>query len=111
MTNKTKTIIGVVAVAGIGYYLYTQWKKKQGNKNFANYVDSDFFNAGGKVTGSQQTTLSNSGINIGASNCEVVQGNVGYVGMALSNNRIICSTGSGSTVICPRSQYGRNCGI
>jgi hypothetical protein len=45
MTNKTKTIIGVVAVAGIGYYLYMQMKKKQGsNKNFANYVDEDFYN-------------------------------------------------------------------
>lgn len=105
MTKKTKTIIGVVAVVGIGYYLYKQMKKNQGsNKNFANYVDEEFFNVGGKITGGKQTTLSTSGEQIGAMGCEIVQGNVGYAGMALSNNRIIVRTGNGTTLICPRGQ-------
>ena len=28
MNKQTKTIIGLAAVAGIGYYVYTQYKKK-----------------------------------------------------------------------------------
>ncbi len=109
MTKNTKTILGVVAVAGIGYYLYMQYKKKQGAKNFANYVDDDFFNVGGKLTGQRESGLvqagTRSGESIGAIGCEIVQGNVGYAGMSLSNNRIIVRTGNGTTLICPRGQY------
>jgi hypothetical protein len=36
MTKNTKTILGVVAVVGIGYYIYTRNKKR--DKNFSNYV-------------------------------------------------------------------------
>lgn len=106
MTKNTKTILGVVAIAGIGYYLYNQYMKNKGaKKNFVNYVDEDFYNVGGgKVTGTKQTTLSSSGANIGAMGCEIVQGNAGYVGMPLSNNRIIVRTGNGTTLICPRGQ-------
>lgn len=109
MTKNTKTILGVVAVAGIGYYLYNQWKNKKGSsKNFANYVDDDFFNVGGKLTGQKESGIvqagTRSGLDIGASGCEIVDGNVGYAGMALSNNRIIVRTGNGTTLICPRGQ-------
>lgn len=106
MTKNTKTILGVVAVAGIGYYLYNQYMKNKGaKKNFVNYVDEDFYNVGGgKVTGTKQTTLSNTGANIGAMGCEIVAGNVGYAGMPLSNNRIIVRTGDGTTLVCPRGQ-------
>jgi hypothetical protein len=33
MNKQTKTLLGLAAVAGIGYYAYTQYKKK---KSFAN---------------------------------------------------------------------------
>jgi uncharacterized membrane protein YebE (DUF533 family) len=29
MTKQTKTLLGLAAVAGVGYYAYTQWKKSQ----------------------------------------------------------------------------------
>lgn len=100
---KTKTILTVLAVGGVGYYLYTQWRKKQGTKNFANYVEDDFMNfGGGKKT--KQATIGGSGEQIGAMGCEIVQGNVGYAGMPLSNNRIIVRTGNGTSLICPRGQ-------
>jgi hypothetical protein len=35
MNKQTKTIIGLAAVAGIGYYVYSQYKKKN---PFANVV-------------------------------------------------------------------------
>jgi hypothetical protein len=106
---NTKTILTVLVVGGVGYYLFNQWKKKQGTKNFANYVDDDFMNLeGGKKT--KQATIGGTGSQVGAQGCEIVTGNVGYTGMPLGNNRIICRTGNGSTLICPRSQWGRDCG-
>jgi saccharopine dehydrogenase-like NADP-dependent oxidoreductase len=47
MTKNTKTILGVVAVAGIGYYLYNQYMKNKGAKitSFKSYcgglIDKD----------------------------------------------------------------------
>jgi uncharacterized membrane protein YebE (DUF533 family) len=29
MNKNTKTLLGLAAVAGVGYYAYTQWKKSQ----------------------------------------------------------------------------------
>jgi hypothetical protein len=111
MTNNTKTLLTIAGVGVVGYIIYKQFFKK-GSKNFSNfaeqefsnYTDEEFFNVGGgKVTGTKQTALQ-SGVNIGATGCEIVQGNVGYAGMPLSNNRIIVRTGNGTTLVCPRGQ-------
>lgn len=112
MTKNTKTILGVVAVAGIGYYLYNQYKKNKGAKNFANYVDDDFFNFKGKTKGQKETGVVQAGTldggTIGESGCELVAGNISV--KYLSNNRVVCRTGNGTSLICPRSQYGNDCG-
>jgi hypothetical protein len=111
MTKNTKTLLTIAGVGVVGYIIYNKFIKK-GSKNFSNfaeqefsnYADEDFFNVGGgKVTGTKQTTLQ-TGVNIGSTGCEIVQGNVGYAGMPLSNNRIIVRTGNGTTLVCPRGQ-------
>jgi len=106
MTKNTKNILMVGGFAVVGYLIYKQMSKP---KNFANYVDDDFFNFGEvnppktKEQGIVQAGTRD-GQTIGQSYCEVVAGNVGNVGMPLSNNRIIVRTGNGTTLICPRGQ-------
>jgi hypothetical protein len=50
MTKNTKLIIGVIAIAGIGYYLYNRNKKTQSNTT-AMMFDGDYDNAGGSCGG------------------------------------------------------------
>jgi len=38
MNKNTKTLLGVAVVAGLGYYLYTQYGKKS-SAGFANFAD------------------------------------------------------------------------
>ena len=96
MTNKTKTIIGVVAVAGIGYYLYMQMKKKQGsNKNFANYVDEDFFNMTSKKSGCKLYAGS-----VSSPNGTVISQWEGGVRGVIVNN----GSTTGQTLVCPEGQ-------
>lgn len=116
MTKNIKTLLSFLVIGGVGYFVYNEWKKRQPKKNFANYVDDDFFNyvdadfynVGGKLTGQKESGIvqagTRSGLDIGASGCEIVEGNVGYAGMSLSNNRVIVRTGNGTTLICPRGQ-------
>jgi hypothetical protein len=77
MNKKTQMIIGIVAVAGIGYWLLT--KKK--DKVFANLTAP-------------------------LKNCEVYSGNV-YIPLPhrLANGNIIVKSGGGTTVVCPPNQY------
>ena len=44
MTMNTKNLLMIGGVAVVGYLIYKQMSKP---KNFANYVDADFFNASG----------------------------------------------------------------
>ena len=37
MTKQTKMLLGLAAVAGVGYYAYTQWKKSK-TSGFANLL-------------------------------------------------------------------------
>lgn len=53
MTKNTKMIIGLLAVAGIGYYLYN---RKQGSQTDGMAMfDGDFNNAGGGCSGANGT--------------------------------------------------------
>ena len=94
MKNK-KLILGLLVV-GVGFYMYKKYKNK----------DTSFEGIGQPKTKESGIVQAGtrSGESIGQSGCEVVSGNVGYVGMALSNNRIIARTGDGTTLICPRGQ-------
>jgi len=40
MSKNTKTLLGVALVAGLGYYLYTQYGKKKTTAGFANLMGS-----------------------------------------------------------------------
>jgi hypothetical protein len=44
MTQNTKNLLMIGGVAVVGYLIYKQMSKP---KNFANYVDDDFFNVSG----------------------------------------------------------------
>ena len=37
MNKNTKTLLGVAVVAGLGYFLYTKYGKKQVTSGFANF--------------------------------------------------------------------------
>ena len=108
MKNK-KLILGLLVAGAVGYYFYKKNKNKSIGATSSFSGDDGFFNFGEigqpktKETGIVQAGT-RSGESIGQTSCEVVQGNVGYVGMALSNNRIIVRTGNGTTLICPRGQ-------
>ena len=96
MKNK-KLILGLFVV-GLGLYMYKKYKNKDTNTSFEGIGQPKTKELGIVQAGTR------SGESIGQSGCEVVSGNVGYVGMALSNNRIIVRTGNGTTLICPRGQ-------
>jgi hypothetical protein len=106
MTKNTKNILMVGGLAVVGYLIYKQMSKP---KNFANYVDDDFFNFGEanppktKESGIVQAGT-RSAESIGATSCEVVSGAVAYAPMYLSNNRVVVRTGNGTSTICPRGQ-------
>lgn len=89
--KKNKLIIGLLVAGAVGFYIY----KKNKNKNFFNF---------GEIETSIVQPGTRDGQSIGQKYCEVVSGNAGVVGMALSNNRIIVRTGNGTTTICPRGQ-------
>jgi len=93
MTKNTKTILGVVALVGVGYYAY----KKNWFKNpFKNFTANENY------------------LNLTASTpagCKFYSGNVGYVGQIISSwvdgggkRGVVISTGSGQTLICPEGQ-------
>lgn len=108
MKNK-KLILGLLVVGAVGFYIYNKNKNKSKGATSSFTGGEEFFNFGEinppktKETGIVQAGT-RSGESIGQASCEVVQGNVGYVGMVLSNNRIIVRTGNGTTLICPRGQ-------
>jgi hypothetical protein len=49
MTKNTKLVLGVIAVAGVGYYLYN--RNKNNSTNGAMKFDGDYDNAAGSCGG------------------------------------------------------------
>jgi hypothetical protein len=49
MTKNTKIIVGLLAIAGVGYFLYNRNKKTTSNNTVK--FDGDFNNAGGSCGG------------------------------------------------------------
>lgn len=97
MTKNTKTILGVVAVVGIGYWLYKK-----------NWLKNPFSNFNANEDAFKHFTTDDNFLNLTQEGCQTFSGNVGYVGMAITsygtNGGIIVSTGNGQTVVCPKGQ-------
>lgn len=108
MKNK-KLILGLLVVGAVGFYMYKKNRDKAKGSMSSFDGDDNFFNIEGIGTPkTKETGIIQAGTrspeSIGASYCEVVQGNVGYAGMVIGNNRVIVRTGNGTTLICPRGQ-------
>lgn len=88
MTKKTKTILGVVVVGYIAYYLYKRKKSGKSLLPFGNFSgDDNFFNVVGKYP----------------QGCQWYAGTTNaIVGTILDGNRIIVQN-KPNTIICPRS--------
>jgi hypothetical protein len=92
MTKNTKTLLGVVALVGVGYYAYKKNWFKNPFKSFT--ANENYLN----LTAPQ--------------GCTFYSGNAGYVGQVITswgaNGGVIVSTGGGQTLVCPRGQRYTN---
>jgi hypothetical protein len=99
MTNKTKTIIAVVGIGLVAYYVWM--RKKQGKsmmpfgKSSSFSGDENFFNLQGGVQGGTTTT---------SKGCQLYAGDGVVVGTILDGTRIVVRSDNGTTLVCPRSR-------
>lgn len=102
MKLSRKTMIGLVVVAAIGYYIYDRNKKGKSLNPFKSFAgkddsamgfaakeDSAFFNAVGGGSMTRRT------------GCQTYAGNVSLpIGSRLADGRVITDTGRGTTTVC-----------
>jgi len=96
---KNKTIVTILVLGAVGYWVYTRNKAKKSLNPFAK---------SSKFTGDEATFFDDTYFNAsGRRGCEVYAGNVSVrVPFRLGNGDIVVKTGGGTTVVCPPNQQG-----
>ena len=114
MKLSRKTVIGLVAVAAVGYYIYDRQRKGKSLNPFKSFTaEEDAFlnswlNVGGEegasVKGGKLVRYQGTGI-FSTSGCKTYRGNANSpVGTILDDGSIITATGAGFTTVCKRSR-------
>ena len=111
MKLSRKTIIGIVAVGAVAYYVWDRSRKGKSLNPFSSFSanEEEFLaslNAGGEEAPIKGSTFyqptSTGGVRT-FKGCKTYKGNVSQdkIGMVLNNNSQIMSTGNGYTTVCP----------
>ena len=118
MKLSRKTIIGIVAVGAVAYYVWDRSRKGKSLNPFSSFsANEEEFLASLNAGGEEAPYTTKSGTSQGSTfyqptaggvrtlkGCKTYKGNVrqDYIGTVVDNGRVIVSTGNGYTTVCPQ---------